>query len=228
MGVIWKSSLPVNYVSTNSDRIAAVQLDVSSSTTLSTPSRCPPPPPNVYKEYLQELENVVCALQTAGPVLITGDFNAHIGMINNSRAQCQSNPRGKLLMEMIDCTGHYVVSLNDLTTGLAPYTPIVAVVEIPMLTCFIDCWAAHLVMKCEVQQRHPLNLSDHLALSVKLDCKPQLVASQQSNRKLNWRKAFSDGSILDFQNEVTSNQSPLLEHPIQSIAELDNSYLLPA
>ena len=76
-------------------------------------------------------------------------------------------------------------------------------------------------MKCEVQQRHHVNLSDHLALRVKLNCKPQLVAPKQSNQKLNWRKAFSDGSILNFQNEVTSYLSSLLEYPIQNIAKLD-------
>ena len=119
VGVIWKSSLPVNFVPTNSDRIVAVQLDVSCSTILSIIGVYLPAdgPLSVYKEYLQELENIVCALQTAGPVLITGDFNAHIGMINNSRAHCQSNHQGKLLMEMIDRTGHYAVSLSDLTTG---------------------------------------------------------------------------------------------------------------
>ena len=77
-------------------------------------------------------------------------------------------------------------------------------------------------MKYEVQQCHPLNLSDHLALSVKLDCNSQLVAPQQSNRKLNWRKAFSDGS-KHTQLPEWRNIEPVstLEHPIQSISELD-------
>ena len=67
-------------------------------------------------------------------------------------------------------TRHYVVSLKDIAEG-------------PMSTffsgnrsttvdyCFIDCWAAHLVTGCEVLDRHPLNLSHHLALTVKLICK---------------------------------------------------------
>ena len=36
-------------------------------------------PLTLYKECLQELENVIFSLQTDGPVLVMGDFNAHIG-----------------------------------------------------------------------------------------------------------------------------------------------------
>ena len=66
VGIIWKSSLPVNNVPINSDRIIAIQLNVSDSTTLSVVGVYLPTtdiPLNEYKEYLIELENVVYALQ---------------------------------------------------------------------------------------------------------------------------------------------------------------------
>ena len=81
MGIIWKSSLSMNNVPIDSDRIVAVQLSVSNSTTLSFVGVYFPTtdnPLNVYKGYLCELENVVYALQMSGPVVIIGDFNAHI------------------------------------------------------------------------------------------------------------------------------------------------------
>ena len=81
--------LPVNNVPIGFDQIVAVQLNVSSSTTLSIVSVYLPTtdsPISMYKEYLQELENVVYALQTSGPVLIIGDFNAHIGQAHSNHA----------------------------------------------------------------------------------------------------------------------------------------------
>lgn len=36
-------------------------------------------PLDVYKEYLLELKNTISALQSDGPVMVTGDFNAHLG-----------------------------------------------------------------------------------------------------------------------------------------------------
>ena len=74
-------------------------------------------------------------------------------------------------MEMIDQTGHYAVSLSDLATGLL-HTLCSGGRITRVDYCFIDCWAAHLVLDCEMKQRHPLNLSDHLGLKVKLNCKP--------------------------------------------------------
>ena len=118
-------------------------------------------------------------------------------------------------------TGHYAVSLSDIAEG-------------PMSTffsgnrsttvdyCFIDCWAVHSVTGCEVLDHHPLNLSDHLALTVKLICRPHLLTPpEQSDRKLNWRKAISDGSIQNFKEVVSSNLSPLLNHTLETIAEVD-------
>ena len=75
---------------------------------------------------------------------------------------------------------------------------------------------------CEVLDRHPLNLSDHLDLTVKLICKPHLLTpSELSDQKLNWRKAISDGSLQIFKEVVSSNEYPLLNHSLENIAEVD-------
>ena len=73
---------------------------------------------------------------------------------------------------------------------------------------------------------HPLNLSDHLALTVNLDCKPHLLnPPEQAHPKLNWRKAILDGSIQEFQEYVSSNLSPLLNHSLETIAEIDEEII---
>ena len=86
--------------------------------------------------------------------------------------------------------------------------------------CFIDCWAAQLVLECGVQERHPLNLADYFSLKKRLNCKPQLLTHKNNNQKLNWRKASHDGSIGNYQDKVSSNLSPIIEHPLMSITEV--------
>ena len=45
-----------------------------------------------------ELENVVYTLQKSGPVVIIGDFNAHISLPDSNRDQCETNPQGRDLL----------------------------------------------------------------------------------------------------------------------------------
>ena len=96
-------------------------------------------------------------------------------------------------MNIIDHTGHYAVSLSDPTTG-PRYTLSIVVVETLKLTSalltagLLTC----MVLECGVQECHPLNLSD---LKVRLNCKLQLLAHENNNQKLNWRKVSCDGSI---------------------------------
>ena len=87
--------------------------------------------------------------------------------------------------------------------------------------CLVDCWAAHLVLECGILPRHPLNLSDHLALKLKLDCQLQEMSKHEDNGKLNWQKANSKGCIKSYQELVTSNVGPLFERPLVSITEVD-------
>ena len=69
--------------------------------------------------------------------------------------------------------------------------------------------------------RHPLNLSDHLPLNVKLDYKPQQITHHtNTTKKMNWRKASSIANIEDYRNVVSSNITPFLKHPLVSIAEV--------
>ena len=74
-------------------------------------------PLTLYKECLQELENVIFSLQTNGPVLVMCDFNAHIGQSYSDRVSGQTNTQGHLLLDLMNYTGHYTVSLSDIAEG---------------------------------------------------------------------------------------------------------------
>ena len=78
---------------------------------------------NLYKEWVQELENLMYALQTDGPVLVMGDI------------------------DLMNCTGHFAISLSDLAKG-PMYTYFSGKNSTTVDYCLIDCWAAHLVTRC--------------------------------------------------------------------------------
>ena len=48
-------------------------------------------------EHLIELERVVSSCDEKCPVIVMGDFNAHIGINYNTRSTCSSNTQGVLL-----------------------------------------------------------------------------------------------------------------------------------
>ena len=93
---------------------------------------------NLYKECLQELENLIYALQTDGPVLVMGDFNAHIGQSYSDCIHGQTNTQGHLLTDLMNCTGHFAVSLSDLAKGPL-YTFFCGNKSTTVDYCLIDC-----------------------------------------------------------------------------------------
>ena len=131
----------------------------------------------------------------SGPVVIIG------GLPDSNCAQCQTNAQGHLLRDLIDRTGQ----LCDLATGPTHTFYGGGGRNTTVDFCFLDCWAAYLVLECAVLPRHPLTLSDHLAVKVKLDCQPEKILQPENvNRKLNWKKAHSNGCIESFQKIVNS------------------------
>ena len=214
MGFIWKNSLPVSsVVSMNSERIVAIQLSTSSHNTISIIGvylLTSDYPITYFKDILGELENAIYALQQNGPVIVMGDFNAHKGQPYSERAQTQTNSQGQLLLDMIDRTGHYAASLVDAAKGPV-YTFSNGNRFSTVDYCFIDSWAAHIVADCEVLDHHPLNLSDHLAIKLSINCQPQLLTnSDQKYPSLNWSKAQTHCCFSQYQACVSSNLSPIL------------------
>ena len=192
VGIIWKSCMSIDVVSTNSDRIIAVQVPISDCQCLSVIGVYLPTsdvPITQYKEVLNELENVVSALQRKGPVVVVGDFNAHIGELYSKRALGTTNAQGHLLLDMVIRSNQYIASLTNTATG-PKHTFSNGDCRTTIDYCLVDSWAAHLVTSCNVLDQHALNLSDHLAIRIKLDCHPQLLVHPKENQpKLNWRKS---------------------------------------
>ena len=71
---------------------------------------------DIYKEYLIELENTISALQSDGPVVVMGDFNAHLGIGGGIRGLGDINVQGQMLMDLICRTEMYAVSLSQIAS----------------------------------------------------------------------------------------------------------------
>ena len=161
-------------------------------------------------------------LQADGPVIIMGDFNAHISTVIYPRENKSSNIQGDLLLSMMTRTDHYAVSLCP-PYCCPNYTYLSGGISTTMDYCLINCWAAHLVSSCEVITKHPLNLSDHLPIQIVLYCSPDhLLPYTRSTPKLNWRKAVKDGSVLILQSFISSFISPLLSTPLSTTDEVNS------
>lgn len=114
VAILWKSSLPVTPVTApQSDQIATVQVPIHDDTSLLIISVVPVPTAdlstNTYKEYLIELENAISVCQSDRPVLVLGDFDAHLGSLCGVRGSGDVNAHGQLLMDLICHTNLYTV-----------------------------------------------------------------------------------------------------------------------
>ena len=66
---------------------------------------------------LIELERVISESAHMGPVIIAGDFNAHLGSMWGPRAHRSPNVQGILLGELLDRENLHAVSLSEFATG---------------------------------------------------------------------------------------------------------------
>ena len=77
---------------------------------------------------------------------------------------------------------------------------------------------------CRIHNHHPLNLCDHLPVSLTIQMCTDSCASNQPNStpNINWSRAVERGDIQLYVRAVSSIVSPLLSVPHQSIAELND------
>ena len=69
-----------------------------------------------YRDHLVELERVVSESELLGPVIVLGDFNAHLGGYLGAGAS-EPNVQGVLLQEVMERLQLSAVSLGSLASG---------------------------------------------------------------------------------------------------------------
>ena len=203
---LWKSSLPISFISgIDSDRISAIKISVGPSETLTIIGVYLPTADSTidkFTDYLIELEKVISSFQGDGPVLVVGDFNAHIGVRGGIRGTGDGNVQGQLVMDMVERAEQYVVSLSQIASG-PMYTYFQNDVHTTVDYCLLDHWAADMIGLCATLNHHSLNLSDHLPLHISLDIQPLRVTIPDKKPCLNWGRAIREGSVNGYMSDLS-------------------------
>ena len=95
---MWKKDLdavPISSIS--SDRICGLRIKLqrhatSEITVLGVYLPCSDMGMECYSEHLVELENLISESERLGPIVIIGDFNAHLGKLGGVRGQSARHP----------------------------------------------------------------------------------------------------------------------------------------
>ena len=79
---------------------------------------------------------------------------------------------------------------------------------------FLYAAVASYVNSCEIMSNHPLNLFDHLLISISINAAGvRTTLHQPSHKMINWSKPVSDVPIYCYASKVHSKIAPLLNVP---------------
>ena len=157
--------------------------------------------------------------EVSGPIIICGDFNVDV---QSSQPQ---NPRSRLLNDLLEHHSLYIVSQSSISNG-------------PNYTFFRDsCHStidyiiassaiAGYTLNCFVHPHHPLNLSDHLPISISLDCTTlPVTATFPDSQHVNWARAVELNHISLYSDAVSLAIQPLLSAVDQSADGIDKEII---
>ena len=115
-----------------------------------------------------ELERIVSESAVLGPVIILGDFNAHLGSLGGPRGRGPANAHGVLLEEFMGRCSLSATSLCSWATGPV-YTYVSGEVNTTVDYILADLEAtSHLISSCHTFPMSDMNSSDHLPIKVDL------------------------------------------------------------
>ena len=169
VGLMWRKTLyacPLTGIT--SDRICGLHVKLSCPefaelTFLDGYLPCVDSGLDVYCEHLVEFERVISASQESGPVLIVGDFNAHLASFGGVRGHGSPNQQGFLLKQLLDRCELYVVSLSALSEGPS-FTFWNSDSETTVHYIIASYDASRYIMSCLTHELSPLNCSDHYTM----------------------------------------------------------------
>ena len=119
IAILWRKSILAIPLDVQSDRICAIQLKHSSSSYVMNIIGAYLPSTDhqieEFDSYLQQLEDTTIAYNQLGPVMVAGDFNAHIG--DSSELGRSTNIQGQLRIQLMHRCSLYPVTLSSLTKG---------------------------------------------------------------------------------------------------------------
>ena len=234
VGLLYRKNLEVTQIAgILSDRICGVRVQLPPPTQrvisiFGVYLPCSDQGMECYREHLVELEQLICESQHQGPVLIAGDFNAHLGSLGGPRGLGQPNQQGLLFKDLIDRCSLHVLSLSERSEGPA-YTFWNSTSETTVDYIIGDVEAASLMSLCYIHPQAPLNTSDHLPVSTILNlAMPAETPSSPSLScpKVNWVLAQGSADcLIAYQDCVTAIVTPLVGKCYESVESLNDEII---
>ena len=229
VGIVWKKNINATPIpSIISDRICGIHVksptsDTVDITVIAVYLPCANLGMEIYGEHLIELECVISEYQPHGPVIIMGDFNAHLGVLGGERGLGQPNPQGILLHQLIKRCNLYAVSLTSLSEGPV-YTFQNSVSQTTVDYVLASHNASQYIQQCYTHNLSPLNTSDHLPITTLLQFTHSTLdlQDQSTQERINWSKARDTIDLHRYQKRVGDLIAPLMGHTYKSCQEIDN------
>ena len=151
-----------------------------------------------------------------GDSTAAGDF-AHLGTLAGPRGCGPPNARGLVLKEFSDRNNLLPPtpdSLQDLPTS------IIRVKVSPPLTTSSLVGLPGYLASANCRPDHPLNVSDHLSLSITLQVTSASVVHPAASPSVNWEKVISTGAVSNFERvRLLNNTCSQLNSEIQFVHE---------
>lgn len=236
VGILWHKSIgatPIGGIA--SDRVCGIRFavddgDRSVMSVIGVYLPCLDQGVDCYKEHMVELERVVSESELLGPVVVLGDFNAHLGGHGGLAGVGESNLQGVLLQEVMDRGNLSAVSLGSLASGPG-YTYCSGDVRTTVDYILMNVEAASLMSSCHTHPMEDLNTSDHLPVTVSLlyeGCSQEQSSTVQRKLRVDWDRARKCGFLEDFTDEVQAGLAPLLNGVYVDVEQLDKEIELVA
>ena len=226
IALLWHKNLgatPVYDIS--SDRICAVRFGDSTNhhstvSIIGVYLPCADQGLECYRLHLLELESLVVDSALLRPVIVLGDFNAHLGSLGGARGVGNPNAQGVLLLDLMSRLNLSAISLCEWATGpLHTYISGRTTTTIDYILASID--ATSIVSSCKTLPMADLNTSDHLPLVADLsfNCNSPAPHSNEQTR-LDWVQANKTGEITEYRQLV---REKLSVHSVQvCLDEIEN------
>ena len=162
---------------------------------------------------LNELELVLAECSKNGEILIIGDMNSHFSCNDFPRGWGKTSTNGRILNTF---TKQWSLNIVDLIKGSGPCVTFSNSRGMKSYVdhCIISDGLMGLVKSCSVIPDSVLNISDHCAISIELNCYYIPIKNMVTHPKVGWSKASADMIAETY-------TWPLEQHIIHLLTEYD-------